>query len=118
MEDPAAAVEAIVAGLIAAGIDATDDNRNLNPPCVYVAAPIVQWDRLDGYTMQIDLFAAVPNMGRGDALTALLGPDGIVPATRAVWGTDAGYPVDLLVPDQTDPLPAYRLPIHVSVSAT
>jgi hypothetical protein len=75
----------------------------------------VAWDRLGGYTLTYDLYAAVPNMGRLDALT-VLGP--LVEATRQVWGTDHAYPVDLIVPDHTDSLPAYRLPVTVHVDTT
>lgn len=115
MERLADAVQVIIDKLAAAGIDATDDNRNLNPPAVYVAAPVIMFDRLAGYSLMFDLFAAVPNMGRAQAIEAL---GDLVLAVRAVWGTDAAYPVDLLIPDQVDPLPAYRIPITVHVGDT
>lgn len=112
MLDLARVAEHIVEQLQAAGVAATVDNRDLNPPGVYVAAPIVTFDRLAGYTCQFDLYVAVPNAGRSQAL-AELGP--LLLTVRSVWGTDTAYPVDLLVPDQTDPLPAYRIPITVHV---
>lgn len=112
MDDLAAVTAQIVADLQAAGIPATADNRDLNPPGVYVAAPTLAWDRLAGYSLAYDLYAAVPNMGRLDALTQL-GP--LVEQVRGVWASDHAYPVDLIVPDRTDPLPAYRLPITVHV---
>lgn len=115
MDDLAQATTQIVDALVAAGIEATADNRNLNPPAVYVAAPVVLYDRLAGYTLTYDLYAAVPNMGRLDAL-AQLGP--LVAAVRDVWAGDSAHPVDLIVPDQTDTLPAYRIPITVHVGDT
>lgn len=115
MESIAQAAAIIVERLVAAGIDATLDNRDLNPPGVYVAAPTILFSQLDGYKATFDLYAAVPNAGRSEALEQL---SGLVLATRAVWGTDAAYPIELLIPDQTDPLPAYRLPVTVQITTT
>jgi len=113
VESIAEAAAVIVERLEEAGIAATIDNRDFNPPGVYVAAPTILFSQLDGYKATFDLFCAVPNAGRSEALQQL---SDLVIATRAVWGTDAAYPIELLVPDQTDPLPAYRLPVTVQIT--
>lgn len=107
--DLQAAAQAVVDKLMAAGIQATVDERDLNPPAVLVAVPLLTyrfgkscWDA------QFTLAAVVTNSGRAAALgnlstllnqvTAALG--GIPVTARAI---------DLTVPDQGAPLPAYEL---------
>lgn len=115
MESLAGVVDTVVAALVAAGLHATDDQRNLNPPGVYVTPPIITWDKLAGYTAALDLYAVVGATGRHEALAAL-GP--LVDQVRAVWPARDGFPVDLQPLDGIDPMPAYRLPITVTVGET
>lgn len=112
MEDLAGVVSAVVDKLTAAGLTACADQRDLNPPAVYVTPPVVTWDKLAGYTATLDLYAVVPASGRLDALTAL-GP--LLDAVRAVWPASEAFPVDLQPLEGTDPMPAYRLPLTVHV---
>lgn len=113
METLAGVVSAVVDALLDAGVPATDDQRDLDPPGVYVTPPIVTYDKLAGYTATLDMYAVVPAAGRREALAAL-GP--LVDQVRAVWPVRDAFPVDLQPLEGTDPLPAYRLPLTVNVS--
>lgn len=113
METLAGVVSTVVDALTAAGISATDDQRTLEPPAVYVTPPIITWSKLTGYSAALDLYVVVPAAGRHEALTAL-GP--LVDRVRDVWPARDGFPVDLAPLDGVDPLPAYRLPITLEVS--
>lgn len=108
-------VDSVVAALVAAGLHATDDQRDLNPPGVYVTPPDPTWNKLGGYSAALDLYAVVPAAGRHEALSQL-GP--LVDAVRAVWPVRQGFHVDLAPLEGTDPLPAYRLPLTVTVGET
>jgi hypothetical protein len=111
--DLAGAVTEMVTTLEAAGVTACADQRDLNPPACYVAPPSIAWNRLEGWTGTVDLYAVVPATGRVDALSAL-GP--LVDAIVAVYPASVGYPIDLQPLDGTDPLPAYRLPVSIHVT--
>ena len=105
----AGAVQSVVDRLVAAGIRATNDERDLNPPCVYVAPPAVEWrfgrgDFAATFTVWCVTGAAGRNIdlvNLGDLLDQV-GEALHYVATRA-------DPADLLVPHQAAPLPAYRL---------
>ena len=112
MVDVAAVVLEVAGKLEAAGLRVAVDQRDVNPPCVYVAPPTVSWDRLRGATATLDLYAVVPSSGRRTALVAL-GP--LIEQVVAVWPASVGYPTDLQPLDVTDPMPAYRLPINLDV---
>lgn len=116
LESLAGVVATVVAELLEVGLHATDDQRDLNPPGVYVTPPIVTWDKLGaGYTAALDLYAVVPAAGRHEALEQL-GP--LVDQVRAVWPALNAFPYDLAPLEGTDPLPAYRMPLIVTVGDT
>ena len=112
MENIGQATAVIVDKLTAAGIAACADMRDLNPPAVLVSAPVIDWDRLTGYTATWQLYAVVPNAGRLAALDTL---GTLIEQVRAVWPVEHGDPVDLPSLDTADPLPAYRLPLQQRV---
>jgi len=105
----AGAVQGVLEQLLAAGIRATDDERDVNPPCVFVAPPVLTW-RYGRGDFQADfiIWCVTGNAGRSvdlvnlgellDQVTAALG-----------WAAVRAEPADLLLPDQGAPLPAYRL---------
>jgi hypothetical protein len=105
----AGAVQDLVARLLAAGVRATDDERDINPPCVFVAPPVVSWRFGRGdFEADFIIWAVTGNAGRSvdlvnlgellDQVTAALG-----------FAAQRAEPADLLLPDQGAPLPAYRL---------
>jgi hypothetical protein len=107
--DLATEVAAVVDQLTAAGIRATADERDLNPPGVYVAPPTVAYRFRHGdVTADWTVWCAVPNSGRDVALRNLSQlVTATVDALAAVAVTAA--PADLLVPELAAPLPAYTL---------
>lgn len=104
-----AAAGAIVADLRAAGIRATVDERELNPPAVFVAPPALTYRfGKGGWDASWTLSAVVPDNGRRPALAAL--GDLVTDVQAALSGrVVAGRPVDLFVPGGAAPLPAYEL---------
>lgn len=103
------AAQSIVATLAAAGIQATLDERDLNPPAVLVAIPLLSYRFGKGFwDAQVTLAVVVPNSGRASALGNL---SVLLAQVHAAMG---GAPVtaraiDLLVPDQGAPLPGYEM---------
>ena len=110
--DLSAAVAAVVDELSAAGIRATADERDLNPPAVYVSPRRMDLNKLAGYSMTLAVYAVVPNTGRLTSLDAL-GP--LVDQVRDVWGVTGGTFEDLTPLDAGDPLPAVRFDLSVTV---
>jgi hypothetical protein len=107
--DIAAAARAVVDRLTAAGIRATLDERDLNPPAVYVGPPAVAWRfHAHDFDATFTAWCAVPNSGRDIAL-ANLGP--LITATLSAVARPvlSAEPADLTVPEQSAPLPAYRI---------
>lgn len=104
----AAAVQDIVDLLTAAGIRATQDLRDLNPPAVYVPPPVISWRVGKGTADAVWTMAAVvPATGRKQSL-ANLGP--LIAAVTAVLPQIVtGRPIDLQGIDSTGPCPAYEL---------
>lgn len=111
--DLAGARQAVVDALLAAGVNAVADRRDLNPPGVYVPMPTLVFNRLKGNTASLELVCAVPASGEQDAAAAL-GP--LVASVVAVWPATFGYPFELTSVDGGDPLPAYRLPTPIRIS--
>lgn len=68
-----AAVGAVVDRLTAAGVRATDDGRNANPPCVLVRPPTLHYRFGKGWTGDMEAWAMVPATGQRVDLTALGG---------------------------------------------
>ncbi len=109
--DLAAAVTGVVDRLRAAGIRATADERDLNPPGVYVAPPAVSYRFRHGdVTADWTIWCAVPNSGRDIALRNLSElVTAAVDALAADGAAVTAAPADLLVPELAAPLPAYTL---------
>ena len=106
------AMAEIVDALTAAGVRASADERDMNPPAAYVSVRRLAWDRLAGYSMDVAVYAVVPNTGRLPALAAL-GP--MVEQIRAVWPAASATAEDLYPLDSGDPLPAFRFDLSVTV---
>jgi hypothetical protein len=106
-------VQTVIGRLTAAGIRATDDQRNLNPPAVLVLAPTIRHNRLAGATATVDLVCVVPATGRTDESKLL---DPLVAAARAVWPATYEFPTNQPTLAGGDPLPARRLTCPVRVS--
>ena len=107
MADIGALTREVVDLLAAAGITATADPRDLNPPGVLVGPPSFEpHARLAGITATYTLWAVVPNAGRLAALDAL-GP--LIDQVSGAIRVDTAIPNDLLMPDGGDPLPGYQL---------
>jgi hypothetical protein len=117
MIDLAGAVADVVDVLRAAGIRATGDRRNLNPPAVYVPPPVIAW-RFGKGTADLTwtIAAVVPNTGRVEALDNL-SPlvDAVVAALPAIT---EGRPIDLTGIDQGGPLPCYELTMTTRTNTT
>jgi phage gp37-like protein len=118
--DVAGAVAEVVELLTAAGIRATGDERDLNPPAVYVAPPGLAWRFRHGdVTADWQVFCAVPNSGRDAALRNL---SQLLTATVDALATATGAavqatPTDLVVPELAAPLPAYLLTWSARITA-
>jgi hypothetical protein len=107
--DVAAAVASVLGRLTAAGVRATADDRDLNPPCVFVAPPAVDWrfGRAD-FDASFTAWCVTGAAGRpvdlahlGELLTSV--------GIALDWAGVHADPADLLIPHQAAPLPAYRL---------
>lgn len=114
-----AAAAAIVAQLAAAGIRATVDERDLNPPCVWVGPPTLSW-RFGKGTWDAGwvLTAVVPDTGRGysnNALAAL-----VVRVQDAMgWLAQNARPVALIVPGTGGtPMPGYEMTFTQRIKET
>lgn len=107
--DIAAATQAVVDRLTAAGVRATLDERDLNPPAVLVGPPAVSWRfRRGDFDATFTAWCTVPNSGRRTAIKDL---GDLVTAAAAALRLPVltGEPADLVVPELSAPLPAYRL---------
>jgi len=108
--DVDAAAAAIVARLVAAGVRASIDERDLNPPAVWVAPPTMSW-RFGKGTWDAEwlLTAVVPDGGRATSTAALAAL--VVQVQQAMgWGGVTARPVSLLVPGAGGvPLPGYEM---------
>lgn len=107
--DLAAAVADLVARISDAGIRATSDLRDLNPPCVYVAAPSIAYRfGKGGADLTFAIVAVAPNTGRDAALSNL--STLIADTQDALAGAiTTGRPVDVTALDGGAPLPGYEL---------
>lgn len=107
--DIAGAVQSVVDRLTAAGIRAVLDERDINPPAVYVAPPAVEWRFHKGdFTATFTAWCVTGAAGRR---TDLANVAELVQLAGAAldWAQIRADPADLLVPDMAVPLPAYRL---------
>jgi hypothetical protein len=108
----AGAVWDLLGWLTAAGLRATADIRNVNPPGVYVEPPLIAWRFGRGYVdLSWSVWLVVPNTGR-DAALKNLGPllidtYGALTA-QGCSPTDASFS-ELTAPDGGPPMPAYLM---------
>ena len=103
------AVADVLGRLTAAGIRASNDERDINPPCVYVSPPAIEWRFAAGdFTALFTAWVVTGAAGRNIDLRNLgdqLDQVGIALGYVALRAD----PADLLIPQQAAPLPAYRL---------
>ena len=107
MIDLAAAVDGIVRTLTDAGVRATADLRDLNPPAVYVPPPVISYRFGKGAELEWTIAAVVPNTGRRQSISAL--STLLADVQAALPAVRGGRPIDLTGIDQTGPAPAYEL---------
>lgn len=112
MSTLADATHDVVARLLSAGIRATDDERDVNPPAVFVPAPALTYSfgrrRFDAVW---ELIAVVPDAGRHPNLIAL--GELINQVQDALDGScTSARPVSFAGVDQAPPLPGYALTYH------
>lgn len=109
MSTIADACAAVAARIAAAGIRATVDERDVNPPAVFVPAPAINY-RFGGqcWVGTWALIAVVPDAGRTANLRAL---GDLVDATIAALGGEIteARPVSFAGVDGAPPLPGYAL---------
>jgi hypothetical protein len=107
--DVAAAVASVVDRLTAGGVRAYLDERDVNPPCVFVTPPAVAWRFGRGdFTATFTVWAVTGAAGRNVDLTNL---GALLEQAAAALGFAAvtAEPADLLLPHEAAPLPAYRM---------
>jgi hypothetical protein len=105
----AGAVQQLVDRLTAAGLRATQDERDLNPPAVFVAPPVLDWRFGRGdFDAAFTVFVVTGAAGRSVDLVNL---GQLLDQVAEALNLAAVHaePADLLVPHQAAPLPAYRL---------
>jgi hypothetical protein len=102
------AIEALRARLTAAGLRAVVDERNLNPPAVWIRPPTLTYTFGGGADVAWQLIAVVPDTGASTALAAL---DELVEQIRAALDGEITTAAATAVAgsDSGSPLPAYRL---------
>jgi hypothetical protein len=98
-------VQAYVDALNAAGIRATMDPRNVNPPCVLLNPPSVVLDIACGGTATFTAYALTRGPGNADAWRSL---DALVTDAYGVLPLESFEPSSYAV-DETSALPAYLL---------
>jgi hypothetical protein len=105
----AGAVQGVVDRLLAAGVRAVLDERDINPPCVYVAPPAVSWRfARNDFDAEFTVWAITNAAGRNIDLVNL--GELLDDVTAALqFAAVRAEPADLLIPQQAAPLPAYRL---------
>jgi hypothetical protein len=103
------AVADVVGRLTAAGIRATNDERDINPPCVYISPPAIEYRFGRGdFTALFTAWVVTGAAGRSVDLVNLGAQLDQVGAALNFAAVRAD-PADLLIPQQAAPLPAYRL---------
>ena len=103
------AVQGIVDRLTAVGIRATLDERDVNPPCVFVSPPAIVWRfARNDFDAEFTVWCVTGAAGRNVDLVNL--GELLDDVTAALqFAAVRGEPANLLIPDQAAPLPAYRL---------
>jgi hypothetical protein len=107
--DLAGACDDITAALLNAGVRAVVDERDINPPCVYVPPPVITDRSMGGrWSAEWQTWAVVGDTGRASSLANLSELVAQVDAALALTFV-RGEPADLITPDSGRPLPGYRL---------
>jgi hypothetical protein len=113
--DPYQVLTDLMWALIGAGIDATIDPRDLNPPAVLVELESISHNLLSGgVTTRVRLFCVVPDVGTGEALrmaAALMMR--VLAVVEPNTELDSTYEA-ISTPDGTGPLPAILLRVDVN----
>lgn len=115
MLDLLAVMQSMCAGVSAQGLPATVDERDLNPPALLLRPPELSWRFQQGrYDAAWTAVICVNDAGRTASLAAL-GP--LLEQAAAGLGVPVlgGRPVDLLLPDQAGPLPAYEITFNTKI---
>jgi hypothetical protein len=103
------AVQGVLDRLLAVGIRATNDERDINPPCVFVGPPAITWRfARNDFDADFTIWCVTGAAGRNVDLVNL---GELLDAVTAAlqFAAVRGEPNNLLVPEQAAPLPAYRL---------
>lgn len=101
------AMDEVVAALTAAGIRATVDGRDANPPCVLVRPPVMSFRFGKGYwDAEMTAWALVGDAGMGPSMTAL---GELVTAVQ----TALGFVVVTARPDETTLADGSTVPTYV-----
>lgn len=111
-----AAAALIVAQLTGGGIRATIDERDINPPAVWVKPPILSFRFGKGWSGDWTLTAVVPDTGRDVALGAL---GRLVTSVQETmnWAVVTARPISLIIPGTGGaPLPAYELTFNERIA--
>jgi len=105
----AGAVQGVLDRLLAHGIRAVNDERDINPPCVFVAPPVITWRfARNDFDAEFTIWCVTGAAGRNVDLVNL--GELLDDVTAALqFAAVRGEPASLLVADQAAPLPAYRL---------
>jgi hypothetical protein len=105
----AGAVQDVVDRLLAVGIRATLDERDINPPCVFVPPPAIGWRfARNDFDAEFTIWCVTGAAGRRTDLVTL--GELLDDVTAALqFAAVRAEPADLLIPHQAAPLPAYRL---------
>lgn len=109
MTDPLAQMSAYLQALTDAGIRATDDARDLNPPAVQLRAPVLNF-RFGRGCVGADWTArlVLPNSGQHQALSTALPM--LLSIQEALGGVVVtATPADFELPDGGGPVPGYQL---------
>jgi hypothetical protein len=88
----------------ATGLAATRDPNEVDPPCLYVDAPTVEWFTMAGATVTVPVYLLVPGPNDRRSLDTLLG---LLPTVMSVCCSDNAAPVQLALGDFT--YPAYKI---------
>lgn len=111
----AEAVAGIVQQLRDAGIRATDDARDLNPPAVQVRPPEIAWRfNKGGWTATWELWCIVPDAGAHQSLETV--SDLIEQVQAALgWHAQSARPDSVVLPDLST-VPGYILTFTETLS--
>jgi hypothetical protein len=113
--DASGAAADIVARLKSAGIRATIDERDINPPAVWVKPPVLTFRFGKGWAAGWTLQAVVPDTGRNNSLAAL--STLIVAVQNAMgWAMVTATPIALLIPGGAAPLPGYEMTFNERIN--